>query len=296
MQLQTASRKQAKIKMALQGPSGSGKTKSALLIAYGLCSCWEQIAVIDTENRSADLYADLGGYKVLPLQAPFTPERYIEAIGVCINAGMQVIIIDSLSHEWEGIGGVLDIHSHMIGNSFTNWSKLTPRHNAFVQTMLQANVHVIGTIRSKQEYVLSDKNGKQVPEKVGLKGIQRDGLDYEFTIAFDLNISLHAKASKDRTQLFFNQPEFILSADTGRRILDWCGRGAGKWEITSKEDMQRSIKDSNSIDQLLTLHQAYPLYQEELLPEFTKRRQDIMNTNNIANQNHLQNGIRSNTK
>jgi hypothetical protein len=108
MQLQTASRKKAKIKMALQGPSGSGKTKSALLIAYGLCGSWEKIGVIDTENRSADLYADIGPYNVLPLSPPFTPERYIEALWICIKAELQVIIIDSTSHERDHL---LDYHS-----------------------------------------------------------------------------------------------------------------------------------------------------------------------------------------
>src|ERR1700739_2007394 len=98
MELQQASRKKAKIKLGLQGPSGSGKTKSALYIAYGLCGAWNRIAVIDTENRSADLFAALGKYFVLHFPPPFTPERYIEAIGVCLNAGIEVIIIDSMTH------------------------------------------------------------------------------------------------------------------------------------------------------------------------------------------------------
>src|SRR3954469_21700973 len=103
MQLQQASRKNAKIKMALQGPSGSGKTYSALLIAFGLCNNWNKIAVIDTENHSSELYAHLGNYQVLHLDAPFNPERYVEAIRTCERAAMEVIMIDSISHEWEGI-------------------------------------------------------------------------------------------------------------------------------------------------------------------------------------------------
>lgn len=204
MKLEQASRKKVKIKCALQGPSGSGKTKSSLFIAYGLCQDWSKVAVIDTENRSSELYSDVGAYKVLHLQSPFTPERYIEALNICAQADMEVVIIDSLTHEWEYI---LDTHGNMAGNSFTNWSKITPRHNAFVQALLQADVHVIGTIRAKQDYVLSDKNGKMVPEKVGLKGVQRDGLDYEFTLVFDLEMNLHATASKDRTE----QSCFILN-------------------------------------------------------------------------------------
>lgn len=224
MDLRKAQRKQAKIKMALQGPSGSGKTYSALLLASGITS-WEKICIIDTENHSADLYAHLGGYNVLQLSKPFSPERYIEAMEACENASIDVIIIDSISAEWEGDGGILDLHGNMVGNSFTNWSKMTPRHNAFVQKILQSNCHIICTIRSKQDYVLSEKNGKMVPEKVGLKGITREGMDYEFTIVFDLDIKHNAKASKDRTGLFMDKPEEVITPELGRKIKEWCYTG-----------------------------------------------------------------------
>ncbi len=284
MELETASRRKAKIKLALQGPSGSGKTKSALLIAFGLCGNWQNIAVIDTENRSADLYADLGNYNVLALAPPFTPERYCEAIGVCLKANMQVIIIDSISHEWEGTGGILDIHAGMIGNSFTNWSKVTPRHNAFVQTMLQADVHIIGTIRAKQEYVLSEKNGKQVPEKVGMKGITKDGLDYEFTLCFDLDITLKAKVTKDRTQIFFGKPEFIPSSETGAIILKWCNSGSTAPLITV-ESIVKAIHACNTNEELVALYNAHPIYQQSLLVEFSKRKQILFNNQNNFSTN-----------
>ena len=286
MELQIASRKKAKIKMALQGPSGSGKTKSALFIAYGLCGSWEKIGVIDTENRSADLYADLGPYNVLPLAPPFTPERYIEAFQVCLIAGMQVVIVDSVSQEWEGIGGILETHSGMLGNSYTNWATLTPRHNAFIQTLLQADVHVIGTIRSKQEYVLSEKNGKQVPEKLGMKGITREGMDYEFTLVLDLDITLHAKVSKDRTQLFFGKPNFIPTSDTGAIILKWCNQGTGTYQETTMEEMMQFIQACQTNDELITLYNANPRYQQSLNTEFGKRQQQLKE-NKILNQNNF---------
>jgi hypothetical protein len=222
MKLEQASRKRAKIRLGLQGPSGSGKTYSALLLAYGLCGNWSKIVVIDTEHHSAELYAHLGNYYVLHIGAPFTPEKYVEAIQLCEKSGMEVIVVDSISHEWDGPGGALDIHSNMAGNSFTNWSKLTPRHNNFIQTILQSNAHIICTIRSKQDYVLQEKNGKQVPEKVGLKGITRDGMDYELTVVFDIDIKHNCSASKDRTNLFSNAPEFKVTIDTGKKIAEWC--------------------------------------------------------------------------
>lgn len=222
MQIRKTERKRAKIKLALQGPSGSGKTYSALKVAFGLCGDWDKITVIDTENQSADLYAHLGQYNVLSLNSPYSPERYIEAIQTCEKAGSHVIIIDSTSHEWEGLGGILDIHSSLPGNSFTNWNKLTPRHNAFVNAVLKSPAHVILTVRTKQDYVLNEKNGKFIPQKVGMKGITREGLDYEMTLVFELDIKHNAVATKDRTGVFMGRPEFQLSETTGKRILKWC--------------------------------------------------------------------------
>lgn len=268
MQLQQASRKHAKIKMAIQGPSGSGKTMGALLIAYGLCNDWTKIAVIDTENHSSELYAHVGNFQVLHLSAPFSPERYIEAIKTCEKEGMQVIIIDSISHEWEGLGGILETHSQMTGNSYTNWSKLTPRHNAFVQNVLQSPAHIIGTIRSKQQYILSDKNGKQVPEKVGMKGVTRDGMDYEFTLVLELDMKNQAMTSKDRTSLFTGKPSFILSPETGRVILAWCNEG----QPVVPGDLSERINACKSLDELLTLFYDHPTEEPGVLQAFTNRR------------------------
>ena len=271
MQLQVASRKRAKIKMALQGPSGSGKTYSALLLAFGLCGDWTKVAVIDTENQSAELYANLGSYNTVSLSAPFTPERYVEAVQLCENAGIQVIIIDSISHEWDGSGGILDVHANMAGNSFTNWGRLTPRHNAFIQAMLQSSCHIIGTIRSKQDYVLSEKNGKVVPEKVGLKGVTRDGLDYEFTLVFDINIKHHALTSKDRTGLFVGQPEFTITSETGQLILEWCNTGV--IVETASIRIEDRIKACCSMKELLDLYHSQDSgVQRDFAQKFTQKR------------------------
>lgn len=280
MQLQKAERKRAKIKMALQGPSGSGKTYSSLLLAYGLCKNFEKVAIIDSENGSANLYAHLGKYNVLNIRPPFSPEKYIEAISTCERAGMEVIIIDSISAEWEGSGGILDIHSHMTGNSFTAWGKLTPRHNEFVQSILQSPLHVIGTIRSKQDYILSERNGKIVPEKVGLKGITRDGIDYDCTLVFDLDIKHNATTSKDRTGLFMDKPEFKISSDTGKRILDWCNQPPEVESIPDKEILLL-INSCKNVDELVLLYKQYPDLQQTMLNHFSKKRQSLTVANDL---------------
>jgi len=278
MNLQQAERRQAKIKLGLQSPSGAGKTYSALLMAYGLINNWSKVAVIDTENHSSDLYAHLGNYQVLALEQPFSPERYIEAIDICEKAGMEAIIIDSISHEWEGSGGILDIHGAMIGNTFTNWSKVTPRHNAFIQKILQSKSHIIATIRSKQDYVLSEKNGKMVPEKVGLKGVTREGLDYEFTLVFELDIKHNATATKDRTGLFMDKPSFLITPSTGQTIANWCSMGK------SLQDIKADIQQSNTVDQLRTILKAYPNYRMEIESLCINRKNEIENP--IAEVNH----------
>ncbi|HEY4289462.1 MAG TPA: AAA family ATPase [Puia sp.] len=282
MELKIATRSQVKIKLGIQGPSGGGKTMGALLLAYGLSGNWGKIAVIDTENYSASLYAHLGGFSVLNISAPFSPEKYIEAIRFCESAGMEVIIIDSISHEWEGAGGILDVHGNMAGNSFTNWAKITPRHNAFIQTILQSSCHIIGTIRSKQDYVLVERNGKQVPEKVGLKGVTREGMDYELTIVLDVDIRHHALASKDRTGLFMDKPEFTITPDTGKLILDWCNQGAPSLATEKLQDFVQRINSCNSITELGRLYAQYPQYQKTQNELFTRRKRELLPNTTIS--------------
>jgi archaellum biogenesis ATPase FlaH len=273
MQLRKSNRSQAKIRIALQGASGSGKTYSSLLLANGLCQDWSKIAVIDTENQSADLYSHLGQYNVLTLHAPFSPERYIEAIQTCEASGMEVIIIDSLSHEWEGEGGILDIHGNMAGNSFTNWAKITPRHNALVQKILHSNAHIIVTVRSKQDYVITEKNGKQVPEKVGLKAVQRDGLEYDFSIVFELDINNAAISSKDRTQLFAQKIPFKIEANTGLKIRDWCLSSSVPFEEL-EDPLKAKIRATVTLEELTQLYRRVE-DKNKYLEAFSQRAEEI---------------------
>jgi hypothetical protein len=206
---------------------------------------------------------------VLNLLAPFSPERYISAIELCEKAGMEGVIIDSATHEWENL---LEFHGSMAGNSYTNWNKITPRHNAFVQSILQTQTHIICTMRSKQDYVLNEKNGRMVPEKVGLKSIQREGMEYEFTLVFDLDMKNMATASKDRTGLFYGKPAQILMLETGKSIKGWCESGA----ILGIEDISARIGECQTIDELINLYKQYPASQQALKAEFQQQKRAIL--------------------
>ena len=220
-QLKPTERRATKIKLALKGSSGSGKSYSALLLAKGLSNNdLSKVAVIDTEN-AIELYSHIGKFNVLSLSQPFSPERYIQAITACEDAKMEVIILDSISHCWHYL---LMLHGSIQGgNSFTNWNKVTPMHNAFVQKILQSPCHIISTMRSKQDYLMQlNPNGKTTIEKVGLRAIQRNEIEYEFTTVFDINSNHQAKIVKDRSNLFTNRPDFVITEATGRQILEWC--------------------------------------------------------------------------
>lgn len=233
MQIRKAQRKQAKLRIGVSGPSGSGKTYSALLLGRGLTTTWDKVGLIDTENGSGELYSHLGSYNVITLEAPYSPERYIEAIKAFEDAGIEVLIIDSVSHEWEGSGGCLDIVDKL-GGKYQDWGKVTPRHNAFVQAILQTTMHVLTTTRRKQDYEMTKGNdGKVKVEKMGLKEVQRDGFEYELTLALNVDTRHQATASKDRTGLFMDKPEFIITEKTGEQLKAWAESGAEVKDYTA---------------------------------------------------------------
>lgn len=218
-----ALREQIFTKILLAGSSGGGKTYSALRLATGIAeSCGSKIAAIDTENGRIRYYANEFDFDDLQLESPFTPEKYIEALNQAIDGGYKVLIVDSMTHEWDYC---LDVHSKMPGNSYTNWSKITPRHDAFMEKILQSPLHVIATVRGKDEYVMEDKNGKQVPKKVGLGYKQRDNIEYNYTVTFNLSQDTHvAEVMKDNTHLFEGRYDVLTEKD-GAAIYKWANSG-----------------------------------------------------------------------
>jgi hypothetical protein len=261
MQLQKATRKKSYLKLNLSGPAGSGKTMSALLMAYGLTEDWDKIAVIDTENGSASLYEHLGAYNVIDLAPPFSPERYIEAIDACIKAGIECIIIDSTTHEWNGPGGCIEINEKLAqakykNNTWSAWNETTPRHDAFVQKVLQAKCHTITCTRSKMETVMGDD--KKV-KKVGMKDLQRDGWEYELTVSLSIDRDTHtAIASKDRTNIFEGKDPFVITSETGRLIKEWCESGVDT-SIQINEAIEK-LQNCDSKEELTMFKETLPSY------------------------------------
>jgi hypothetical protein len=226
MEIRKAERKKAKLRLGIAAPSGAGKTYSALLMAFGLGG---KVGLIDTEHGSGDLYAHLGDYDIISIEAPYTIKKYLEAIKAFEEAGYTTIIIDSLSHAWAGDGGLLDKQGKIAdsgkANGFAAWRTITPEHNALVEAMLRSPCHIIATMRAKQEYVLeTNDKGKQTPRKVGMAPVQRDGMEYEFTVMLDIDMHHVATASKDRTGMFDGQ-YFKVSEETGKTLSAWLNTG-----------------------------------------------------------------------
>jgi len=229
MQIKKATKQQVKLKLAVQGPSGSGKTLGAIALAMSL-SHSKKVCVIDTEHGSASLYADRYAFDVIDLLPPYTSARYQEAIKAVSDAGYEALVIDSITHQWDGEGGILDRKAELDkrpgSNSYTNWQSFTPEHSRFLESILKAPLHVIVTMRSKSEYVLTtNERGKQQPKKVGMAPIQRDGVEFEFTTVFDVQLDHKAAAIKDRTSLFNDRIVDLLDPMVGAELLAWLNSG-----------------------------------------------------------------------
>lgn len=227
MSFRKAKRSATKLRCLIKGPSGSGKTYGSLLLAKGLGG---RVVVIDTEAGSSDLYDGLADFDVYDLAAPFAPEHYAHALDECAAAGFDVVIIDSISHAWNGRGGCLEIVDDLArakyrGNSWSAWADITPRWRSLIDAILQHPAHVICTGRSKTETAQVEDNGRKKVAKLGMKLEARDGLEFEFTAVLDLIHDGHyATAEKDRTGVFSGDPK-PLTAEAGQRMAEWLAGG-----------------------------------------------------------------------
>jgi hypothetical protein len=274
-----AARERAKLRLGIAGPAGSGKSYTSLLVGSALGG---RIGVIDTEHRSAHLYADLipGGFDVIELTPPFSPDTYVAAIHAFEMAGVSTIIIDSLSHAWAGEGGALDMQGKIAdktGNSWAAWRSVTPKHTALIEAMLQSPCHIIATMRSKMEYVQETEGGsKGKVKKVGLAPVMRDGIEYEFTVFMELDQNHNGFIDKDRTQLFDNRIIEKPGAEMGRQLLDWMNRGVepAAPPVLKEQQFQafsESIAEAQTMDELKEAYIAAATVCDALHDERAKR-------------------------
>lgn len=276
MAIRKAERKKAKLRLGMAAPAGGGKTYGALEIAFGIGG---KIGMIDTEHGSGDLYAHLGEYDIINIEAPYTVAKYLDAIKEFETAGYKTIIIDSLSHAWAGDGGLLDKQGKITdktGNSYAAWRTVTPDHNSLVEAMLASPCHIIATMRSKQEYV-QEKNdqGKTIVRKLGLAPVQREGMEFEFTVVMDISTDHMASVSKDRTGLYDGK-YFKLSRKTGQELAEWLELGIEppKDIKTLAKEYVRQIELSETTGELadvLAKHLALDNELRKELPDWAAR-------------------------
>ncbi len=214
--------------MALIGVAGAGKTYTALSIASHL---GKKIAVLDTERGSASKYSDLFEFDVMEPES-FAPKTYIDAIEAAAEAGYDVIILDSLSHAWAGKDGALELVDRAArraqsNNNFGAWRDVTPQHNAMVDSIITAKIHVIATMRAKTEYVQEKdpKTGRTSVRKVGMAPVQRDGLEYEFDVVADIDSENNLVVGKTRCPAIAGAVFPKAGKEIALRLKNWLTDG-----------------------------------------------------------------------
>lgn len=246
-----ATKAQRKARIALDGPTGSGKTYTALTLATGLA---DRVALIDTERGSASLYSDTFTFDTLQMHT-YDPRDLVAALAAAGAGGYGACVIDSLSHFWEGTGGMLEQVDNAAkrsagGNSFGGWKEARPMERAMIDALLAYPGHVIVTMRTKTEYVVETVKGKQVPRKIGLKPVQRDGIEYEFDIVGELDIENNLVISKTRYSALagevLHRPDDLLA----KRILSWLDDGK---QLPTVPEYLEQAQNAETTDELRTL-------------------------------------------
>lgn len=271
IQIRKAEKKQSRLRLSIAGPAGSGKTYSALRIATELGG---KILMIDTERGSSEKYADEFEFDVIQLD-DFHPENFIEGIKAGEKAGYSVLIIDSTTHEWNGKNGILELHEAAVQkqytkNSYTAWAEVTPIHTKFIDAILQCKAHVIATVRSKTDYV-QEKNdkGKTEIRKVGMAAITKEGSDYEYDIALEINVDHVAVVTKTRCAKLDGKVFKKPGEDFAEIIKEWLGSGAAVVEKAPERPRAvetpapQSEEELSIIDALRTIFLSKPTNTEE---------------------------------
>lgn len=234
-----AVKKEAKLRMSIAGPSGSGKTYTALTLATKLAN-GGNIAVVDTEHGSASKYADAFNFDTMELDN-FHPGNYVKAIKAAVDAGYSVVVLDSITHAWNGKGGILE----MVGQNFGKWKDVQPIEQGFIEAIIGSPIHIIATMRAKTQYeVEKDERGKASPKKIGMGAIQRDGIEYEFDITCMMDVQNNIAVEKTRCPAMqgriVNKPDGTFMEP----IIAWLSGGAPLQEEVKTTPSFKSMDDA----------------------------------------------------
>lgn len=234
MTFKPASRSGSSLMIGIIGQTSTGKTYSALLLTRGLVGEKGKIAFVDCEGGMANLYAHVTDFDIITLNPPYTPEKFIEAIDSAVAAGYNAVILDTISHEWSGEGGILDEQSAIENKDpkrrWSCWGELTPRHNKFLNAMIRSPIHVVATMRMKMKYTVDYIDGKNTPRKIGLEPIQRENVEYEFPFLLEMDASHTATVIKDKSEILGEM--FRPTVETGNALRVWIEEGI---DIIEKE-------------------------------------------------------------
>jgi len=258
-QVKKAKREKIYTKIALMAPSGGGKTYGALRLATGMAEEIKaesgkdaRILMANTEAKRGYYYANEFNYDIVDMDPPHNPERYVELIDFAVKEGYDILIIDSSSHEWEGKGGCLELHQQA-GGTYQSWAKVTPRHNKFIQAIADSPIHIIATMRGKDQYEMTkDEKGRTNVQKLGVGAKQRDGFEYEFTVTFLIDQKTNtAEVQKDNTHIFDSEGPTILSENHGRKLMQWANSGEGYTPVVHTES--ENVVDA-TVEDISALH------------------------------------------
>lgn len=261
-QVKKAKREKIYVKLALMAPSGGGKTYGSLRLASGMAEEIKKetgkdakILLANTEQKRGYYYANEFDYDIVDIEPPHNPEKYVELIDFAVSEGYDILIIDSSSHEWEGKGGCLELQQQA-GGTYQAWGKITPRHNRFIDAIADSPIHIIATMRGKDQYeVNKDERGKTSVQKLGVGAKQRDGFEYEFTCTFLIDQKTNcAEVQKDNTHIFEGEGSTLLTENHGRKIIQWANSGEGYTPVAKKDTTEPPADKLSSLkDEIITL-------------------------------------------
>jgi len=257
-----ALREKIYVKLALFSPSGGGKTYSALRLAKGMMEQLEkttgekkQVWIANNEGSRGKYYANEFDYKIIELIPPHSPEMYSELIEFAEKTeDCGVLIIDSLSKEWAGEGGILELAGSMGGTFQNAWKKVSPRHRKLMEKLVESNIHIIATMRGEDQYesYKDEKSGKNRVEKIGIGAKQGKDFEYEFTVTLALDQKTNsAEAFKDNTHLFEDRIVSRLTEEDGANIINWANESQIEPVKTVEEKPVNNVTPKDDLGTLI---------------------------------------------